>query len=283
MTVRGVVTGKITTDDGVEGYFMQDPQGDGDPATSDGLYLLTAESLPAGHRIEVHGQVTEHFGMTSLQDAALKQDCGIMPDLPATTVELTSIPWDLEPFEGMLVRIEGPLEVVANDKLLQFGEIGIGTTRTFVSTNFDGAAPTAGNPIFVVDDGSYVRQPEQVPFYDIQGGVHRIGTKFDRASGVLGYGYGTFRLHPAAPPALKANNPRAKPPRKLPAGLRVVGFNVLNYFVTLAKDADGNTQRICGPQRDGRMPRRGNTSNVSTPTGQVIGSDHCNGCRHSSD
>ena len=59
--VEGVVTGSFS--EGLGGFFLQD-QGDGDPRTSDGLFVMPAEGsvLPAvqvGDRVRVSGMVTE--------------------------------------------------------------------------------------------------------------------------------------------------------------------------------------------------------------------------------
>ena len=59
--VEGVVTGSFS--EGLGGFFLQD-QGDGDPRTSDGLFVMPAEGsvLPAvqvGDRVRVSGLVTE--------------------------------------------------------------------------------------------------------------------------------------------------------------------------------------------------------------------------------
>lgn len=121
MTVRGVVTGYVANDEGVEGFFLQDPVGDGDTLTSDGLYVITTDPLPEGHLIQVSGSVVEHFGLTALNDVSSWDDCGGGTTVPEVPVDLSRLPVDLEPLEGMRVRVEGPLTVVGNDKLLQFG------------------------------------------------------------------------------------------------------------------------------------------------------------------
>ncbi len=252
VTTRGVVVGKVDTLDGVEGYFVQAAEGDGDPLTSDGIYVLTDQVLVLDRLIEVKGKVAEHFGMTALQDIESIEDCGIDITIPVTTVSVSTESFDLEPFEGMLVRIEGPLQVIQNDKLLQFGEIVIGFSRSFIDTNFEGLAGVEGgeNRLFVIDDGSYRKQPSSVPLFDQDQGTHRVGSKLVSVTGVLGYGYGLFRCHPVADPEFETTNPRTAPPAPLQDGLRVVGFNVLNFFTTLSKDQDGHEQEVCGPARD---------------------------------
>ncbi|MFI8422558.1 endonuclease/exonuclease/phosphatase family protein [Streptomyces sp. NPDC085479] len=59
--VTGVVTG-VRTYGSSRGFWMQDPQGDGDPATSEGLFVLTgsAPTVAVGDAVSVDGTVTEY-------------------------------------------------------------------------------------------------------------------------------------------------------------------------------------------------------------------------------
>ena len=58
VTTQGVVTGVFP---GLHGYFLQDETGDGNPATSDGIFVYANRSLVSvtvGQRIQVTGTVT---------------------------------------------------------------------------------------------------------------------------------------------------------------------------------------------------------------------------------
>ena len=63
--IAGCITGVTAT-----GFFFQDLAGDGDPATSDGIYAYYASSwtnpnsLKPGDRVSVSGTVTEYYGTT---------------------------------------------------------------------------------------------------------------------------------------------------------------------------------------------------------------------------
>src|SRR5690606_1801906 len=64
VSTHGLVTG-LTAD----GFFLQDPVGDGDPATSDGLFIYTWErpTVAAGQCVAVRGGlVEEYYGKTEL-------------------------------------------------------------------------------------------------------------------------------------------------------------------------------------------------------------------------
>ncbi len=257
VTLRGIVTGRVeAADGGVDGVFIQDPLGDDDPATSDAMYVLTSHPLPLDHWVQLSGSVQEHFGMTALGDLTAVADCGPGVPVPLTPVVMDpNGPIDLERAEGMLVQIEGPLVIVDNDGLFRWGELALGFSRRFIPTNFtpaDGVSldADASEPLLLIDDGTYASLPNTVGGYDPDQGRHRLGSQLESVTGLLGYGYNKFRLHPVTPPKFHAANPRVAPPAPLSNGIRVVGFNLLNYFSTPARDPDGNLQKICGPERD---------------------------------
>lgn len=82
-------TGNIVTAVGSKGYWIQDPLGDGDTTTSDGLYVYTSSvpTVALGNVVSVTGKVTEFSGTTELTN-------------PATTVTAASgatvQPWLLD-------------------------------------------------------------------------------------------------------------------------------------------------------------------------------------------
>lgn len=254
VSVVGAITLCIHAEKGVRGCFLQSITDDGDPLTSEALYLRTQRAPPQGRLILVSGTVEERFRLTSIGRLRRVQDCGTAPEIGVTEVVVApDTPRDFEPWEAMLVRIAGPLQVVENAKVLRYGELGLGFGRPFTVTNFKSGgertlASTAGAMLLILDDGSHAKQPD--PLWYEPSGTHRVGTAVSGLTGVLGFGFGAFRLHPVDIPDFANVNPRANPQAKPADGLRVVGFNVLNYFTTLAHDAQGRTQQICGPGRD---------------------------------
>lgn len=246
VTTRGVVTGSLLNGDAVEGYYLQATPGDGDPFTSDALFIYTTEKLPIGKLIQVKGEVVEQYGVTSLLELDELEDCNIEVTVPMVDVLIESGTENLEQYESMLVNIEGPLQIVQNDNLLFYGELGVSLSRPFTKTNFEVGESIGGSgkPLFLIDDGNYAKNPSDVPLFDSVGGKHRVGTKLTSLTGIVGYGYGSYRVHPITGPVFEDTNPRIPPPGPLEDGIRVVGFNVLNYFTTLSG------QSICGPNRN---------------------------------
>lgn len=106
----------LVTAVGNQGFFLQDPAGDGDPETSDGVYVYTGHHpiVEPGQCVLVQkGSVSEYYDKTELSQAqAIRSidSCG------AQTIEPTSMPAAqlnsdpallFERYEGMLVEIDG--------------------------------------------------------------------------------------------------------------------------------------------------------------------------------
>ena len=99
------------------GFYLQDPIGDGNPQTSDGIFVYTSSAprVKAGECILVRAaEATEYYEKTELTTPRALETLpielcgsGVLPaalaPLPAPNVEPASL---LEPFEGMLVAFE---------------------------------------------------------------------------------------------------------------------------------------------------------------------------------
>lgn len=61
VTVEGVVVGDFQAGGQLNGVFLQDPDGDGDAATSDGIFVFdsAAPALVAGDVVRVTGTVED--------------------------------------------------------------------------------------------------------------------------------------------------------------------------------------------------------------------------------
>ena len=136
-TTEGVVTLKVGT-----GFFIQDAAGDGDPSTSDGIFVYTgatATTVQPGELVRVTGTVFEYTpsgaknSYTELKDvtAILTQSAGhsIVP------ANVTMPNDNLAAVEGMLVRFTQPLTVSQNAYLGARGELSLSAGRREVPTN----------------------------------------------------------------------------------------------------------------------------------------------------
>jgi hypothetical protein len=239
VTLQGVVVGDFQGAGRLGGVFLQ--QSDGNPATSDGIFVTTppAPDLAVGDVVRVSGTVAETFGLTQLTSVTSIGDCG-NASVPAPTV--LALPADVparERLEGMLVSLAGAVTATESFRLARYGELEVAAGgRLFQPTNGgspDDAAEQVANLArsLVIDDGSSVQNPPVVPFTDVDGQVIRLGDTLAGVTGVLSYDFGAYRLQPTAEPTVTRTNPRTAAPDPVGGDVRVASFNVLNYFTTL--------------------------------------------------
>ena len=233
-TVRleGVVTADFQGADQLRGFYVQDPVGDGNPATSDGIFVYNDTiDVSAGDRVRVRGTATEYYGQTEISPATLVTICS-SGTVGATDVSLpVANIGDWERYEGMKIHFPEELSVTDNYDLLTYGEFSVSSDgRLFQPTNSDpqGSQELNDRRLLLVDDGSTQSYLSEPPYWAEEGDL-RLGTTITGLTGVLGYDFGSFRLQPTEPPAFVDENPRVSPP-DMGGNLKVAGLNVHNYF-----------------------------------------------------
>ncbi|KAB8053411.1 ExeM/NucH family extracellular endonuclease [Janthinobacterium sp. FT14W] len=259
-TTEGVVTLKVGT-----GFFIQDAAGDGDPSTSDGIFVYTgatATTVQPGELVRVTGTVFEYTptgaknSYTELKDvtAILTQSAGhsIVP----TNVTLPND--KLAAVEGMLVRFTQPLTVSQNAYLGARGELSLSAGRREVPTNRYPAGSAEAqaliaanaNNLIVLDDGIFVTPPA-IPYIGQDNTVRSGDTVADLTGvvdfGAIGGGGAAYKLQPTQPPQFSRDNPRTGSP-ELPSGnVKVASANVLNFFTTFTNGNNifGQTGQGC--------------------------------------
>ncbi|WP_113722018.1 ExeM/NucH family extracellular endonuclease [Aeromonas salmonicida] len=255
---RGIVTQVVN---GLyKGFFIQDPQGDGDPASSDGLFVYSTQANSAivpGAEVCVSGKVKEYFNQTQLNADELVVTQPMVALLPA--VDLVPVAGEtlnqlLERHEGMQVRLvpESSLVVTRNfsfdydgkrnNLVLSYGAPLIKSTQKFAALSEEAsqwALRNQQNQLVVETDA---KTPDGVlpwyPGFNAEDGYLRIGDKLNGLEGALGYSYNLFRL--VASNRIDSSDidhsgwDRVETPELAEAGdLRVASFNVLNFFTTV--------------------------------------------------
>lgn len=255
---RGVVTQVVN---GLyKGFFIQDPQGDGDPASSDGLFVYSTQANGAivpGAEVCVSGKVKEYFNQTQLNADQLVVTQPMVALLPA--VDLVPVAGEtlnqlLERHEGMQVRLvpESSLVVTRNfsfdydgkrnNLVLSYGAPLIKSTQKFAAQSEEAsqwALRNQQNQLVVETDA---KTPDGVlpwyPAFNAEDGYLRIGDKLNGLEGALGYSYNLFRL--VVSNRIDSSDidhsgwDRVETPELAEAGdLRVASFNVLNFFTTV--------------------------------------------------
>ncbi|WP_067801040.1 ExeM/NucH family extracellular endonuclease [Actinomadura formosensis] len=237
--VEGIVTADFQRPDQLKGFFIQDPTPDRDPRTSDGLFVYSTEEVAPGDRVLVTGTAVEYNGLTELSPVSAVDVCGTGRIAPARVrlplrdgVDAPGVP-PLERYEGMLLRFGQRLTATEVYRLGRYGEVTVSAGgRLFQPTDGHGSTQ-AGNDArrLLVDDGSNVQNPDTIPYTDPR--VLRIGDSAYGLTGVLGHGFGEYRLEPTRTVRFAATDPRPEKPRHVGGDVRVASFNTLNWFTTL--------------------------------------------------
>lgn len=241
--VEGVVTGDFQETDQLSGFFLQDPTPDADPATSEGLFAFARSSfkdVKAGDRVLVTGKVVEFNGWTELSPVTAVDVCGTGAVQPARQSLPRPDGVTFEPVESMLVTFPEPLTVSDHYNLGRFGEVTLSSEgRVFQPTDRPGM-DAAGNArrTLLVDDGSTRENPSVIPHTDPR--TVRLGDTAFGTTGVLGYGFGKYRLQPTKPIKFLRTSPRLPAPFPVLGNVKVASFNTLNWFTTLGSRGASN-------------------------------------------
>lgn len=209
VTTTGVVTGRRSLGANNNGFYIQDPNGDGDLNTSDAILVFTGSTVPAvavGNVVRVTGTVTE------FEAADTDEPDGVAPADPRTATELTnattvvtsignpnSLPAalsstalnifnpdatsrgaELEKYEFMRISVDS---LTVSEPTNNFGEFwGVEPPH---ARPFRSAGIERGDPIPAADDGPYAgTPPPSPPRFD--GNLERI--MVDSGAGLVGTG-----------------------------------------------------------------------------------------------
>jgi len=258
VTTEGVVTLKLST-----GFYLQDAGGDGNSATSDGIFVYTgstASSVKAGDKVQVSATVTEFKAgdaarpITQLASvtALIVQSSGHSVTPTVISMPLASAN-DMERYEGMLVRFSTPLTVSQNYFLGRYGQLTLSAGRLEQPANRYAAGSPAAHAAalanaaatIVLDDGAATQHPNPIPYIGADHTV-RAGDTVADLTGVIDFGLVTasnpgptgYKLQPTVSPVFSRANPRTAAPLIAPGNIKAASFNVLNFFTTFP---DGNT------------------------------------------
>ena len=261
IATEGIVVGDYQ-DGGKNGFFIQDATGDGDLATSDGVWVFapSAPDVMVGDYVRVRGTVTEYYDLTEIGSVSQVWVCATEQTLPdAAVLSLPMASADaFEPYEGMRVIFEQDLIISEYYNFDYYGEIVLTSTRHVTPTalyepgsvEYYAAVDAYELDEITLDDGrnTYNSDPALHPngqVFDMDN-LFRGGSSMTNLTGVLDYSHGAYVIQPTEGGTYTNDNPRYARPSVLPANLTIASFNVLNYFITL----DDGVNDICGPSGD---------------------------------
>lgn len=258
-TVQGVVVADYEgASPALRGFYVQDV-GDGDPATSDGIFVFNGANtnlVGVGDVVQVTGTAGENQGQSQISAGTIVR-CGTTATVAPTDVAMPFPSADyLERFEGMLVRFPQTLYVTEHFQLGRFGQVVLASgarLRQPTEIALPGAAANAlqsSNSLnqLILDDASQAQNPDPIVF--ARGGqplsaanTLRGGDTATGAVGVLTFTWAgnsasgnAYRLRPLGALGggvrFDAANPRPAAAPRVGGTLRVASFNVLNWFNT---------------------------------------------------
>ena len=260
VATEGIVVGDFQVG-GMDGFFIQDPLGDGNPATSDGIFIYAPGGVDVniGDYVRVRGQAKEYHDLTEIGSVSQIWQCASAQELPAAmtlTLPVNNLD-DFEPYEGMRVVFPQDLVISEYFNFDRYGEILLTSTRHMTPTaEFEPGSPEALAAMenikldsITLDDGRSDQNPD--PAYHPNGGIFDLNNLFRGGDlvtnlvGVLDYSFDLYRVQPTQGADYTSVNPRTGSPDVAPGELRIASLNVLNYFTSID---DGNW--ICGPSGD---------------------------------
>lgn len=272
VSTRGVVTKLLNN-----GFYLQDPTGDGLPDTSDGIFVFTssAPTVTAGQAITLTGTVAEfNTGaagnpatatrtVTQLTSPSAITVVGENQQVMPTVLTLPATSAQLEAHEGMLVTIDTQLTASQNYFQGRFGQVTLSAQgRLIKPTNVhrpgsaDALAMAASNAQrqILLDDGTSAQNPVKTPYIGADNTL-RAGDTVDSLTGVIDFGLATssntglasYKIHPTQPVNFTRANVRTTAPAAVGGNVKVASFNVLNYFTTFTngQTASGQTGQGC--------------------------------------
>jgi uncharacterized protein len=263
VTTMGVVIGDYQgASPALGGFYLQALTGDGDPATSDGIFVFNrgresqAPGLALGDLVRVTGRANEFEDQTQIEDVSATVVCGSGYTIAPTDVTLPfPEPGYLERYEGMLVRLPQSLHVTEHYHLGRFGAVVLSSGgRLYQPTHVAqpgeaAAAVQAANDLnrIIIDDELNDQNPDPIRFGRSGQPLSASNTLRggDRGAGIVGVltytwaGHAAsghaFRVRPVnamggGVPAFVAANPRPAAPAAVGGTLKVASYNLYNYF-----------------------------------------------------
>ena len=139
-TTSGVVVGDYEggVSPEIRGFYIQDPTGDADATTSDGLFVFNGSNnnVALGDLVRVTGTVSEYQNQTQISAASISVLSSGNTITPTDiTLPFASVA-DQEKYEGMLINVPQTLYVTETYLLGRFGQVTMsGTSRLYQPTN----------------------------------------------------------------------------------------------------------------------------------------------------
>lgn len=300
--VRGIVTtlGQSLT----KGFYLTDPVGDGNPATSDGIFVYLNDKdfatkykdIKPGAELCLEAKVEEYYGGTQLKPTFESSKARLQVtaqglNVPTSVLlvnEGETLAQALNRHEGMRVRLDSSSDlhltrnygfdykVYRNNVELAHKTPLIKPTQLHVASSTDAVAlATKNGSNRLVIESDYKALDGVLPWFpgwDADQGYLRIGDQLTGLEGVIVYNKDAFRLVVPSDFTLTAGallrspeeDRQDAPARLAGSDLRIGSFNVLNYF-TSHSSIGGALNILCKDQADADNAKGCNRGAKSQP------------------
>ncbi len=261
VVVEAVVVGSYQGTGQFNGFFLQerDERVDGDPATSEGIFVFGSalQTVSPGDLVRVRGTAAEFNNLTQVASVTNLAVCASGQSVTPAQVTLpVSSMMDWEAVEGMLLSFTQELVVTEHYNLARFGELVLSVNdRLWAPTNLVAPGVPAlalqdlnNRSRIMLDDGLNVQNPATVIYPDpglTYTNTLRTGAVVPALTGVLDYRANNYRIQPVGTVLFENTAVRPQMPDVVSGTVRIASFNVLNYFTTLDTGAP-----ICGPAQN---------------------------------
>lgn len=272
--IKGIVTGFIKN----KGFFMQEPDSsiDNDLSTCEGIFVRSKEKVFPGDMVSVDGQVVEknndNWDYTLTETQINSNKVSILSNnnkLPnALSLTKLNIPTEIvdndsmtefnpnedaldfyESLEGMLVRIENPLIVGADER---YGEVYVlnngGENSSQKMTFMNGIKFTdelkSPEVLTIDDDIRPITSYKTRRFYDLSFRP-TVGDSFTESiDGIMSYSYGKYKIlnKNKLPDLLKGDNKRKETSLEWDENsLHIASYNIENFYL---EESEEKTKEI---------------------------------------
>jgi hypothetical protein len=269
VAVEGVVVGDFTTGAYISGtkngFYIQDPTGDANTATSDGLFIYSnLKDVQVGDRVRVAGTVVEYVtgssSLTQLNPVTQIWTCSTGNVVAPTVLALpVAADFDYEDYEGMLVTYPQALVISEYFEFDRYGSIVLTSKRNLTPTaqfepgSAEYIAAVQANLLDrnTLDDARTSQNPDPAihpngSIFDLTN-LFRGGSTLTDVTGILDDYSSLYRIQPIQGAVYTDTNPRTLAPDVEPGELTITSFNVLNYFLSIDT---GSSSWVCGPSGD---------------------------------
>lgn len=205
VATTGIVTGVASN-----GFYLQDPDGDNNDATSDGIFVFT-DSTPTvsiGDEVQVSGDIEEFRPSNRSNDLTLTQITNL------TNIRVLS---SNNPLPTAVVIGEDrtlPTEIIDDDDLTDFYEslegmrVQINNAVAVSATNSFGEIWAVPGDDIAISDGDFNPKRIQIDDTLLNGTspIVNVGDELGTVTGVLSYSFGNFELQSTEPISATSGN-----------------------------------------------------------------------------